>query len=128
MANKNKANALVSNLGIWKSSSTKQETKEVAEPRPSVEAGCKEGDARTTIILNKDLMRKVKFIALADGSTIKDKVSEALQAVVESWEAEQGINAEPITLNYSQAKYLRVVQSLYVLNIMSCDIYTQHFL
>ena len=64
--------------------------KEVAEPRPSVEAGCKEGDARTTIILNKDLMRKVKFIALADGSTIKDKVSEALQAVVESWEAEHG--------------------------------------
>lgn len=39
MANKNKANALVSNLGIGKSSSTKQETKEVAEPRPSVEAG-----------------------------------------------------------------------------------------
>ena len=90
MANKNKANALVSNLGIGKSSSTKQETKEVAEHRPSVEASCKEGDARTTIILNKDLMRKVKFIALADGSTIKDKVSEALQAVVESWEAEHG--------------------------------------
>lgn len=36
MANKNKANAMVSNLGIGKSSSTKQETKEVAEPRPSV--------------------------------------------------------------------------------------------
>lgn len=107
MANKNKANALVSNLGIGKSSSTKQETKEVAEPRPSVEASCKEGDARTTIILNKDLLGGRTWFH-----------SNKLV----------GINAEPITLNYSQAKYLRVVQSLYVLNIMSCDIYTQHFL
>lgn len=90
MANKNKANALVSNLGIGKSSSTKQEAKEVAIHRPSIEAGCKKGDARTTIILNKELIRKVKFIALAEGSTIKDKVSEALQAVVTSWEAEHG--------------------------------------
>lgn len=90
MANKNKANALVSNLGIGKSNSAKQETKEVATTRPSVEAGCKEGDTRTTIILNKELIKKVKFIALAEGSTIKDKVSEALQAVVESWESEHG--------------------------------------
>ncbi len=90
MATKNKANSLVSNLGIGKSSSAKQETKEVAAPRPSVEAGCKEGDARTTIILNKELIWKIKFIALAEGSSIKDKVSEALQSVVESWEAEHG--------------------------------------
>lgn len=90
MTNKNKANALVSNLGIGKLSSTKQEAEEVATPRPSVEAGCKAGDARTTIILNKELIRKVKFIALAEGATIKDKVSEALQVVVESWEAKHG--------------------------------------
>lgn len=91
MANKNKANTLVSNLGIGKSNSTKQETKEVTEPRPSVEAGCKEGDARTTIILSKELIRKIKYIALAEGSTIKDKVSESLQATVASWEDEHGI-------------------------------------
>lgn len=90
MANKNKASSLVSSLGIGISNSTNQETKEVAIPRPSVEAGCKEGDTRTTIILNKELIRKIKFIALAEGSTIKDKVSEALQAVVEAWEAEHG--------------------------------------
>lgn len=95
MANKGKANSLVSNL---LSSNTKKQENTVVKneqptestQRPSTETGCKEGDARTTIILNKELIRKVKFIALAEGSTIKDKVSEALQAVVESWEAEHG--------------------------------------
>lgn len=91
MANKNKANSLVSNL---LSSNTKKQENTVEKteqtPRPSVEAGCKEGDARTTIILNKELIRKVKFIALAEGSTIKNKVTEALQMVVQAWESEHG--------------------------------------
>lgn len=96
MANKNKANSLVSNLLSSNVKQAEKTTSKEAEqtvpsaPRPSVEAGCKEGDARTTIILNKELIRKVKFIALAEGSTIKDKVSEALQTVVAAWEAEHG--------------------------------------
>lgn len=77
MANKNKANALVSNLGIGKQKvqieSTPEASETAKESRPSVEAGCKAGDTRTTIILNKELIKKVKFIALAEGKTIKDK-------------------------------------------------------
>lgn len=95
MANKTKANTLVSNLlsgNTKKQENTAVKTEQNNEPtqRPSTETGCKEGDARTTIILNKELIKKVKFIALAEGSTIKDKVSEALQAVVANWEAEHG--------------------------------------
>lgn len=91
MADKNKAAGLVTNLGIGKKNEPKQE---VAAPlevaRPSVESGCKEGDARTTIILNKELVKKVKFIALSEGTTIKDKVTEGLTAIVKAWEDEKG--------------------------------------
>ena len=94
MAKKNKANALVSNLGIGKPKvqvgSTPEASETVKEPRPSVEAGCKAGDTRTTIILNKELIKKVKFIALAEGKTIKDKATEAFKTMVEEWEKENG--------------------------------------
>lgn len=60
------------------------------EVRPSTENGCKAGEARTTVILNKELVKKVKYIALAEGSSIKDKVTEGLTAIVEQWEAVNG--------------------------------------
>ena len=70
MANKNKANALVSNLGIGKPKvqveSTPEASETAKESRPSVEAGWKAGDTRTTIIINKDRLQKIKFIALAE--------------------------------------------------------------
>ena len=94
MANKNKANALVSNLGIGKPKvqvgSTPEASETVKEPRPSVEAGCKAGDTRTTIIINKELLQKIKFIALAEKKTIKDKATEAFTTMVEEWEKENG--------------------------------------
>ena len=94
MANKNKANALVSNLGIGKQKvqieSTPEASETAKESRSSVEAGCKAGDTRTTIILNKELIKKVKFIALAEGKTIKDKATEAFTTMVEKWEKENG--------------------------------------
>lgn len=94
MANKNKANALVSNLGIGKPKvqieSAPEASETAKESRPSVEAGCKAGDTRTTIILNKELIKKVKFIALAEGKTIKDKATEAFTTMVEKWEKENG--------------------------------------
>ena len=70
MANKNKANALVSNLGIEKQKvqieSTPEASETAKESRPSVEAGWKAGDTRTTIIINKNRLQKIKFIALAE--------------------------------------------------------------
>ena len=70
--------------------STPETSGTAKESRPSVEAGCKAGDTRTTIILNKELIKKVKFIALAEGKTIKDKATEAFTTMVEEWEKENG--------------------------------------
>lgn len=95
MATKNKTNSLISNLGIGKPKATVSKVEETPveaapEVRPSTENGCKAGEARTTVILNKELVKKVKYIALAEGSSIKDKVTEGLTAIVEQWEAVNG--------------------------------------
>lgn len=94
MATKNKTNSLISNLGIGKPKTAVTKVEEgpikTVEVRPSTENGCKAGEARTTVILNKELVKKVKYIALAEGSSIKDKVTEGLTAIVEQWEANNG--------------------------------------
>lgn len=99
MANKNKANALVSNLGIGKQKvqieSTPETSETAKESRPSVEAGCKAGDTRTTIIINKDRLQKIKFIALAERKTIKEIIAEVIDEKLEKWEIEN----DPIPLH-----------------------------
>ena len=94
MANKNKANALVSNLGIGKQKVQIESAPETSgaakESRPSVEAGCKAGDTRTTIIINKDRHQKIKFIALAERKTIKEIIAEVIDEKLEKWEIENG--------------------------------------
>lgn len=99
MANKNKANALVSNLGIGKQKvqieSTPEASETAKESRPSVEAGCKAGDTRTTIIINKDRLQKIKFIALAERKTIKEIIAEVIDEKLEKWEIEN----DPIPLH-----------------------------
>lgn len=99
MANKNKANALVSNLGIGKQKvqieSTPEASETAKESRPSVEAGWKAGDTRTTIIINKDRLQKIKFIALAERKTIKEIIAEVIDEKLEKWEIEN----EPIPLH-----------------------------
>ena len=94
MANKNKANALVSNLGIGKQKVQIESAPETSgaakESRPSVEAGCKAGDTRTTIITNKDRLQKIKFIALAERKTIKEIIAEVIDEKLEKWEIENG--------------------------------------
>ena len=95
MATKNKTNSLVSNLGIGKPKAIEKKVTETPveatpEVRPSTENGCKAGEARTTVILNKELVKKIKYIALAEGTSIKEKVTEGLTAIVEQWEANNG--------------------------------------
>lgn len=95
MATKNKTNSLISNLGIGKPKTTVVKiegtpVEATQEMRPSTENGCKAGEARTTVILNKELVKKVKFIALAEGTSIKDKVTEGLISIVKQWEASNG--------------------------------------
>ena len=45
-------------------------------------------EVRTTIILDKELLKKIKFIALTEGKTFKDKATEAFADMVEEWEEE----------------------------------------
>lgn len=46
--------------------------------------GTKEG--RATFIVDNDLIRKVKYISLADAKLLKDVIQEALSAYVSKWE------------------------------------------
>ena len=58
--------------------------------RLSVEKGCRLAIPKLLSFFNKELVRKVKYIALAEGSSIKDKVTEGLRTIVEQWEAQNG--------------------------------------
>lgn len=55
---------------------------------PHVETDDKGDEVRTTIILDKELLKKVKFIAQTEGKTFKDKATEAFADMVEEWEEE----------------------------------------
>lgn len=94
MATKKNTDILLGTL-ISKKKESAKKTEEAPveatpEVRPSTENGCKAGEARTTVILNKELVKKIKYIALAEGSSIKDKMTEGLTAIVEQWEAANG--------------------------------------
>ena len=93
MATKKNTDILLGTLISKKKESAKKTEEapiETVEVRPSTENGCKAGEARTTVILNKELVKKVKYIALAEGSSIKNKVTEGLTVIVEQWEANNG--------------------------------------
>ena len=47
-------------------------------------------ETRTTIIINKDRLKKVKFIALTEGKTIKEIIAEVIDDKLERWEKENG--------------------------------------
>lgn len=57
---------------------------------PSTEVGTKEGETRTTFIISKGLLDKVKGIAYWDRLKIKDVVELALWDAVKKWEDEKG--------------------------------------
>lgn len=58
------------NVGRPKKGETTKKTKEI----------------RATFIVDPDLVRKVKYISLVDGLLLKDVISEALAAYIDSWE------------------------------------------
>jgi hypothetical protein len=57
---------------------------------PTTEIGTREGETRTTFILSKELLAKVKGIAYWDRVNIKDVVERALRDAVIKWEDEKG--------------------------------------
>lgn len=78
----------------------KERTKNVGRPRkrPSMEDGTKQGETRATFIVNKELLRKVKYISVMETTLLKDIIGEAISAYVEQWENENG------TINLPKAK------------------------
>lgn len=57
---------------------------------PHVETDDKDDETRTTIIINKDRLKRVKFIALTEGKTIKEIIAEVIDDKLERWEKENG--------------------------------------
>lgn len=61
----------------------------VGRPRKG-ESGSKTNEVRATFIVDPEVVRKLKYISLAEGNLLKDVIGEALSAYIESWETENG--------------------------------------
>ena len=48
-------------------------------------------EERATFIVDKDLTRKLKYIALMETKLYKNVISEALSRYIERWESENGV-------------------------------------
>ena len=60
------------------------------ERRGITEEGCKANETRATFIVQKDQVRKIKYISLATTSLLKDVIASALGEYIEQWENEHG--------------------------------------
>ena len=58
--------------------------------RPTQETGTKEGETRATFIVDKALLKKIKYISVMETKLHKDIVNEALSKYIAEWEAENG--------------------------------------
>lgn len=61
----------------------------VGRPRKG-ETGKQTNEVRATFIVNPEVVRKLKYVSLAEGSLLKDVIAEALNAYLDSWESENG--------------------------------------
>lgn len=61
----------------------------VGRPRKG-ESSSKTNEVRATFIVDPEMIRKVKYISLVEGSLLKDVISEALIFYIEAWESENG--------------------------------------
>ena len=50
----------------------------------------KKEEIRATLIVNPELLRKLKYISLVEGSLLKDLLDVALTNYIEGWESENG--------------------------------------
>ena len=61
----------------------------VGRPRKG-ETGKQTNEVRATYIVNPEIVRKLKYVSLAEGSLLKDVIAEALNAYLDAWESENG--------------------------------------
>lgn len=84
---------LIQELGI--TPEMEEQLNEVRRARTGRPRGRKNGnpkprEERATFIVDKDLTRKLKYIALMETKLYKDVISEALSSYIERWEGENG--------------------------------------
>lgn len=68
---------------------TEKRYQNVGRPRKGTQAK-KVVETRATFIVNPELVRKLKYISLAEGRLLKDVVSMAMTEFIDQWEAENG--------------------------------------
>ena len=84
----------VQELGI--SHEMEEQLNEVRRARVGRPKGRKNGnpkprEERATFIVDKDLTRKLKYIALMETKLYKNVIAEALSSYIERWESENGV-------------------------------------
>ena len=47
-------------------------------------------EVRATFIVDPEVVRKLKYVSLAEGSLLKDVIAEALNSYLDTWESENG--------------------------------------
>lgn len=68
---------------------TEKRYQNVGRPRKGAQAK-KVVETRATFIVNPELVRKLKYISLAEGRLLKDVVSMAMTEFIDQWEVENG--------------------------------------
>lgn len=63
----------------------------VGRPRKYSESEARERGFRATFIVEKDTIRKIKYISLMDSKLLKDVIAEALTSYIEEWESSNGV-------------------------------------
>ena len=91
---------LVQELGI--SPEMEEQLNEVRRAKVGRPKGRKNGNPnprgdRATFVVDKEITRKLKYIALMETKLYKDIVSEALSSYIERWESEKGVINLPKT-------------------------------
>ena len=61
----------------------------VGRPRKG-ETGKQTNEVRATFIVDPEVVRKLKYVSLAEGTLLKDVIADALNAYLDTWESENG--------------------------------------
>lgn len=59
-------------------------------PRKTETDTCGSKEIRATFIVDSEMVRKIKYISLAENRMLKDVMSDALASYIESWESRNG--------------------------------------
>jgi len=93
MAKKNLTSLMDGILGDNKApEETQNESSQIAEKKTAVAKPRRsaKNDVHATIVVDADIMRKIKYIAIMENVMIKNVIGDALSKKIEEWEKENG--------------------------------------